>query len=563
MLLELRVENLLVIERAELRLAEGLNVVTGETGAGKSVLAHAIDLLLGARPRAGIVRPGAGEAYVEGVFELDEPLRAELGDRLPPDADELVLARRVGSDGRTRALIAGRSATIGELRELAGRLIAFHGQHEHRRLLDAPEQLAILDDFVGPEQGAAVAELAGAFARLAAVRARLRELAAGEAGRAGELELLELQVAEFERVAPEGAEAEELRAARERLRSLDVLRLAAAGAAQALEGTDEAAGAAQSAALAADALAAGRADAALGELADRADALAIELRDLAGEVDRFAATLDGGATLERGPLAGAQPTLEAVEARLADFERLERRHGAAAHELPAVLERLLEQREQLMGAGESAGELERETGVLEEQYGRLAGEVSKRRREAATALAAAVRTHLEDLAMPGALFEVALGEAPAGPRGTDSVEFRLAANPGVPAAPVSAAASGGELSRVMLAILAVAGTGGEAGTTVFDEVDAGIGGRTARAVGNMLRELAGRGQVVCITHLAQIASLGDRHFALTKDTGAQTSLTTVSELGEQQLVGELVRMLGARADDPDARAHAEGLLRAA
>jgi len=563
MLLELRVENLLVIERAELRLAEGLNVVTGETGAGKSVLAHAIDLLLGARPRAGIVRPGAGEAYVEGVFELDEPLRAELGDRLPPDADELVLARRVGSDGRTRALIAGRSATVGELRELAGRLIAFHGQHEHRRLLDAPEQLAILDDFAGPEQGAAVAELAGAFARLAALRARLRELAAGEAGRAGELELLELQFAEFERVAPEGAEAEELRAARERLRSLDVLRLAAAGAAQALEGTDEAAGAAQSAALAADALAAGRADAALGELADRADALAIELRDLAGEVDRFAATLDGGATLERGPLAGAQPTLEAVEARLADFERLERRHGAAAHELPAVLERLLEQREQLMGAGESAGELERETGVLEEQYGRLAGEVSKRRREAAPALAAAVRTHLEDLAMPGALFEVALGEAPAGPRGTDSVEFRLAANPGVPAAPVSAAASGGELSRVMLAILAVAGAGGEAGTTVFDEVDAGIGGRTARAVGNMLRELAGRGQVVCITHLAQIASLGDRHFALTKDTGAQTSLTTVSELGEQQLVGELVRMLGARADDPDARAHAEGLLRAA
>ncbi len=396
MLLELRVENLLVIERAELRLAEGLNVVTGETGAGKSVLAHAIDLLLGARPRAGIVRPGAGEAYVEGVFELDEPLRAELGDRLPPDADELVLARRVGSDGRTRALIAGRSATVGELRELAGRLIAFHGQHEHRRLLDAPEQLAILDDFAGPEQVAAVAELAGAYARLAAVRARLRELAAGEAGRAGELELLELQVAEFERVAPEGAEAEELRAARERLRSLDVLRLAAAGAAQALEGTDEAAGAAQSAALAADALAAGRADAALGELADRADALAIELRDLAGEVDRFAATLDGGATLERGPLAGAQPTLEAVEARLADFERLERRHGAAAHELPAVLERLLEQREQLMGAGESAGELEPETGVLEEQSADSPARLSERRREAAPDSPPPSVTHLDD-----------------------------------------------------------------------------------------------------------------------------------------------------------------------
>ena len=451
----MRVENLLVIESAELRLAQGLNVVTGETGAGKSVLAHALDLLLGARPRGAIVRPGAAEAYVEGVFSLDDELGKSSADRLAPDAEDLVLARRVGSDGRTRALIGGRSATVGELRELAGRLIAFHGQHEHRRLLDGAEQLTIVDDFIGSEQAERLADLAGVHGRLRAVEAELRELAAGESGRATQLELLDFQIAELERAAPDAAEARELAAARDRLRSLDVLRQAAAGASQALEGSDDIPGAGQAAALAAAALASGAADPALAALSSRAERLADELRELSSDVGRAAGALDDGATVDRGPLAGSPLSLEVLELRLGELERLERRHDAGVEALAGVLDGLRERREELSGAGTSTARLEGERDELHKRYSLLADELSVQRRQAAPRLATAVEERLEELAMPGARFVVAIEDGSEGARGRDAVELQLAANPGVPAAPISSAASGGELSRVMLAILAV------------------------------------------------------------------------------------------------------------
>jgi DNA repair protein RecN (Recombination protein N) len=550
-LLELRVENLLLIERAELRLAPGLNVLTGETGAGKTVLAHALDLLLGGRARAGIVRPGAAEAYVEGVFELPAALRGELGERLPADAEEVVLARRVSAEGRTRAYLCGRSAPVGDLREVAVALLSFYGQHEHRKLTLASAQLEILDGFCGAAHLARRGEFAATYARVRELEATLAELRERAGARERELDLLAFELQEIEAADPSEAEAVELRGARERLRHLEALRAAALGAAQSAA-PDEGTGVT-------GLLAAGGAgldgvsgvDPGLDALAERWRSLAYEADDLAGELVRYAEGLDG----EPG-------ALQATEERLAVLERLERKHGGTIADVLAHAERCRARRDELAGA-----EVALERGAAELDAARAeqtqAAEVLRAARaKAAPRLARAVRERLAELAMEGASFEIALQEREPGPGGADAVEFLIAPNAGVPAGPLREIASGGELSRVMLALMGVANDGSDT-TLVFDEVDAGIGGHTARAVGSQLRALGEGRQVLCITHLPQIASLAARHFSIEKDSGAEPARTTVRELRSGEVVAELVRMLGADADDVGARRHARELLAAA
>ncbi len=566
MLQELRVENLLLIEAAELRLAPGLNVLTGETGAGKTVLAHALDLLLGGRARSGIVRPGASEAYVEGVFELTPELRSELGERLSSDAEDLVLARRVGADGRTRAYVNGRSASAKDLRELGGAVLAFYGQHEHRKLTLASEQLTILDGMCGPGHEALLDACARALGETRSLQERMRELAELAGRRERELDLLQFELSEIDALAPDEQEHEQLLAARDRLRAADSLRSAAGAAAEALAPDGgESPGVA---ALAAEALTrlggVSGADPALDALMERARTLAIEAGDLAGDLRVYCdGNSSAGAEIDRGPLAGAGGSLDALEERLAALERVARKHGGS---IVGALEYASEARarhEELVGADEALAEAESELQRAREDLELHVTALRKARKAAASALEPAVRDQLAALAMGDARFEIVLAEAEAGPRGGDSVEFLLAPNPGVPAGPIREIASGGELSRVMLAIMSVAGASAQGATLVFDEVDAGIGGHTARAVGARLRELGTHRQVLCITHLAQIASLGARHFTIIKDTGADPTLATVAQLGEGEVVGELVRMLGADSDDSAALSHAQELRRAA
>ena len=546
MLCELRVENLLLIERAELRLAPGLNVLTGETGAGKTVLAHALDLLLGGRARPGIVRPGAGEAYVEGVFD--------------EDGRDVVLARRVTAEGRTRAYVDHRSATVAELRERAEGLIAFYGQHEHRRLTLASAQLEALDGSCGEAHQGRLREAAAAHAAVREAQAALDVLREREGSRDRELDLLSFELSEIEAADPSESEQAELLARRDRLRHAEALRAAAAGAAEALS-PEEGAGAATLSAAAVSALeAVAGVDAALDALAERARSLAYEVADLAGELRAL------GEAVEAAP-----GELDAVEERLAVLDRLARKHGGGIGAVLEHAERCRARRAELEGAevafAAATVELERAVAARAE----LAAALRKARKAAAPKLAAAVRERLAGLAMEGATFEVVVSGAHAaggrgsgepGPAGADAVEFRIAPNPGVPAGALRDIASGGELSRVMLALMGVANAGGGA-TLVFDEVDAGIGGHTARAVGERLRELGEDRQVVCITHLAQVASLAARHFSIAKDTSVDPARTTVAELAEGAVVGELVRMLGADDADPTARRHAEELLRAA
>ncbi|WP_205698045.1 DNA repair protein RecN [Conexibacter sp. SYSU D00693] len=580
MLHELRVENLLLIERAELRLAPGLNVLTGETGAGKTVLAHALDLLLGGKAKTGVVRPGAAEAYVEGVFELTEALRELLGDRVAPDAEELVLARRVSAEGRTRAYLNGRSAPVADLREAAEGLLSFYGQHEHRRLTLASSQLELLDGFAGPAQAARRAACAAAHATARRLEGSLDELRERAGARERELDLLEFELREIEDAGLTEGEEAELQARRSRLRHVEALRAAALGAAEAIGAED---GGAVVALAGGGALLDGvdGVDPALDALAVRWRALAIEADDLAGELRRLGEDLVDGEPGE----------LDRVEDRLGLYDRLCRKHGGSVAAVLAHADACRLRRDELDRAEVALEEATAALDAARAEHARVAAELHEARAAAAGPLAEAVRERLAELAMDGASFEIALGAREPGPTGTDAVEFLIAPNPGVPPAPLRETASGGELSRVMLALTATAaqsaaaaaakgGTGAKgaakAGTAtgtpvttaggatlVFDEIDAGIGGHTARAVGEQLRALGEGRQVLAITHLPQVASLAARHFSIEKDTSVEPARTTVRTLASKEVVGELVRMLGADETDMAARRHAKDLLRAA
>jgi DNA repair protein RecN (Recombination protein N) len=564
---ELRVENLLLLERAEIRLAPGLNVVTGETGAGKTLLAHALDLLLGGKARQGVVRAGAAEAYVEGVFSLPDELRDH--ESIPSGAEEIVLARRLWPDGRTRAYVCGRSATVGDLRELGSVLLAFYGQHEHRKLMLATAQLDVLDAHCGAPQLALRGRVAEAYERVRHLTARIGELSELAGARDRELDLLAFELREIEAAAPSDAEAETLALERDRLRHMEALRDAASAAVEALlpEGDG---GACQLLAAAGSRLEpAAELDPGLGALAQRLETLRYDAEELARDLRSY--LLEIGSDGEEPGSAGAA-RLEEVEERLTLFARLERKHGGSVDQVLAHAERCRARIDELKRADVALEEAEAELASARAALEQVAGELSARRSKAAPGLAKAVRSRLAELAMPDARFEIALERRPdgPGPRGSDAVEFTISTNPGLPAGPLREIASGGELSRVMLALLSVAHgvarqrlDGGEGPLLVFDEVDAGIGGQTARAVGEHLRGLASGRQILCITHLPQVAALASRHFTIAKDGSSRPARTTVTELESGSVVGEIVRMLGAGEGDRAASQHARQLLRQA
>jgi DNA repair protein RecN (Recombination protein N) len=559
-LLELRIENLLLIERAELRLGEGLNAITGETGAGKTVLAHSLDLLMGGRARPQIVRPGAHEAWVEGVFAipdglLDDSELGELADRLPKGADELVLGRRVGTSGRTSAFVAGRATSAADLQALGSRLLAFYGQHEHRRLTLASAQLEVLDGFAGAEHLSTRASYSAAHANVLRIERGLAELREREGSRERDLDLLRFELAEIEAAQPDADEAEGLDAERARLRHAEGLRGASSSALAALAGDPDDGGGARSAVAEAEVslAAVDGVDAELDAVAERVRALVVELDDAAAALRSYADAID------------AEPgRLEAVEERLAALDRLKRKHGGSIEAVLQHAEHSRERIHQLENAEQVAGELETELAAAAAERARFAKRLTEGRREAAGVLSDRVAAELAELALDGASLEVALAPHPDefGPNGAETVEFQVATNPGMPTSPLRDAASGGELSRIMLALTGL-GAGEGAPTLVFDEIDAGIGGNTARAVGQRLRRLASGRQLLCITHLPQVASLADSHYRITKSAPGGEALATVERVAGEELVAEIVRMLGGQRGDKAASRHARELLKAA
>jgi DNA repair protein RecN (Recombination protein N) len=528
----LRIENLVLIRDADLSFGPGLNAVTGETGAGKTIFAQAIGLLLGSKADASAVGADGFEAYVEAELDVpegffdDEELSA-LGDLKPEDEMGLVLARRVFGDGRTRAYAWGRAVAREDVAAAAERLIAMSGQFEQRRLARPSFQLDVLDAFCGVEQLERRRETVVGWRELNASRRRYEELTRGADAAASRLAELEALVTDTEGMAAGDEEA--LRTRRERLRHVEELVDAAVDAAEAVA-PEDGEGAASLAARAERTLA--PLERIAPELATAAEELrdiAVRLREVGSDLRAFTASLD------------AEPgALNDVEARLEQISDLKRRFGASSYE--ELLARAADARNELDEAGSGRDPLEAATTALlvsEKRMAVLAEALSVARRSQTSALADAVAGELRSLGMGEGEFLVDLRERELGPTGVDQVAFLIRPNAGLPFAPVVETASGGELSRIALALAAVAG--GE--TLVFDEIDAGIGGVTAHAVAATLQRLAERAQVLTITHLPQIASIADRHFRVEKVRGDPTH-TRIEELDDLVRREELERMAG-------------------
>ena len=529
MLRRLRIENLVLIREAELELAPGLNAITGETGAGKTILAQAVGLLLGTKGGDSFVGPAGEEAYVEAELDLPEELD-ELGDLRPEDEEALLVARRVFGDGRTRAYAWGRAAAREDVAATVERVVAMSGQFEQRRLARPSYQLEVLDRFCGDEQLRRRADARAAWRELVAARRRHEELTAGAAFAQARLAELRALVEDTDGMEPE--DEERLRAERERLRHVSDLAEAAAAAAHALA-PEEGDGAAGLVGIA------GRAVAPLERLAPELEAAGDELRDAELRLRETASGLQAFlASLEAEP-----GRLEELEAGLDRIAEAKRRYRVTTY--PELLQQAAAARTELAAiddGGDPAAAVAAALVAAEERVHGLALELRAERNAAAPAFADAVAAELHDVGMGEGEFSCDLGErADPGATGADDAVFLVRPNAGLPFAPVAETASGGELSRIALAIAAVAG--GE--TLVFDEIDAGIGGETANAVGRVLKRLSERAQVITITHLPQIAALADRHFRVEKVPGDPTH-TQIAELGEAERKAELERMLGGQ-----------------
>jgi DNA repair protein RecN (Recombination protein N) len=537
MLRFLRIRNLAVIEAVEVEFEPGFNVLTGETGAGKSIVVEAVGLLLGARSSADLVRTGEAHAVIEAIFEHD--------------GNETLVRRELTSQGRSRSFIGGALGTAAALRELSARLVELHGQHEHQALLDPLTHLRVLDEHAGLTE--LTTQVAEAWAGVRALREQLERSRMDGREKAARLDLITFQLGEIQKAAPRDAEDESLSATRQVLASAERVQRLCAESYAALYESD------------------GSALASLGAVWKRVGELAaidpqfgsyVEARDgIKGQLEDLAFFLRSyGDTVDASP-----GRLQEVEDRLALLERLKRKYGPT---LGDVIERgrdLAREQELLTGAGERVEDLQKALNAASDRYLKAARELSRSRRDAARRFARTVEELLADLAMTRTRFEVRFNAAELGPEewaesGIDKSEFFVSPNPGEELRPLARIVSGGELSRVMLALKTMA-AGNEPGKTlIFDEVDAGIGGRVADVVGMRLRALGARFQVLCITHLPQIAAQATTHFRIEKNVRGGRTLTAVDRLSEAARVDEIARMIGGTVVTDHARATARELL---
>ncbi|HEX9610043.1 MAG TPA: DNA repair protein RecN [Candidatus Limnocylindria bacterium] len=546
---ELTVENLAVVESVRLRLSPGFTVLTGETGAGKSLVVDAVALALGARASGDQVRSGTDAARVEAIFDAPPPLTEDpLAGVLAEGEGVTIIRREVGADGRSLARVNDRAVTVGSLAGLGARLGEIHGQHEQQRLLEPARQLALLDAYGDLAAGAGeVAERHRAWRATIAASAELLTDAHELARRR---ELLRHQVDEIGGAAPRPGEDLELEA---QLRAAGHAETIARSAAEAVAALRDDGGAGDGLSNAERALAAAaQHDERFAPLADRAAGLAAEAAELARE----AATAGEGVELDPA-------TRAASEERLALLYDLRRKYGDSLEAVVAFGEAAsteLERLEDQEGARERlrAEEIHRRT-ALEEATGAL----SAARHAAGERLAAAVNGELAPLGLPPGSFGIEIEAVEVGPNGADRVTFTFTPNPGEPTRPLGRIASGGEASRLSLAIKVVLAAADETPLLVFDEIDAGVGGRNAAALGERLRALSRYHQVVCVTHLAQVAARADAHLRVGKRVSGGRTLTEATELTAEERTAEIAAMLAGEGAGDEALAAAEALLRAA
>lgn len=557
MLVSLHLRDFALIEEAQVAFEPGLCLLTGETGAGKSILVEALGLLAGARSDAECVRAGAREAALEALFrprEADSLLPWFEESAIPWDG-ECTVRRTVAASGRSTAWVNGRLVTVGQLRALGALLVQIHGQHQGQSLLEEEEHRRLLDGL--PEVAPAASEVLSRSRQLFSVLERLRALKRDAAERARRIDALRFQADEIGKVDPAPGEEEDLRARRNRLAHAERIVADAEGVRLLLRDGE------------ASALSA------LLEAVKKARDLASLLPDwepLGADLASASAAVAAAAS-QAERTAASSPfdpgALEAAESRLADFERLRRKYGPTMDDVLAHRDGVLDELRILEAEDRDPGALARQRDALFAKYMEAADGLSKLRREAAPRLSSAVEAELAQLALGKATFRIELTPRAAGapeeatPLGLEDIRFLFGANPGEPLRPLARVASGGELSRTMLALLTALRRGGGPTTLIFDEVDAGIGGGPAERVGRRLRDLSAGRQVLCITHLPQIAAFADHHLRVTKRSASGRTAVEVSSLSPRERVEELARMLAGEEISETARRHARGLLEGA
>ena len=545
MLHQLEVENYAVIEKLRVVFHCGLNLLTGETGSGKSILVDAFSLLLGARASPELIRAGAERARVAGVFELAAP---------PPGVEledgELVIERDILANGKSRVYLNGRLATVAALRGLAAALGDIHGQHEQQDLFAADTQRDMLDQFA--DTAGLRDQVAQVFGVWQETGRRLETLRHNEQEKLRLLDLWRFQHQEIAEAALQPGEDTRLDEERRVLSNLTRIQQGAGGAYEALyDSPASAAAQIKSAARTLEDLA--RFDTAFATLAQNLLGARIGLEEAAFDLRKY---------LDR--LEASPGRLAEIEDRLALVEKLKRKYGASLEEVIAFGGQVGAQIAEMDSSEETARRLEEEQRRLASEYQDLANKLSERRRQAAQKLEKPVEKELAALAMERTRFRVSFETIEPAAHGADRVEFLVSPNPGEPPRPLEQVASGGELSRITLALkTCLAGTGANSRlprTLVFDEIDAGIGGRAADAVGRRLQRLARSYQVLCVTHLPQIAGFGDHHYSVDKQIKSGRTITTVAELGPEERIQEMARMLSGAQVTPEALRHAKQLL---
>ena len=534
----LAIRNLAVIESVAVDFEHSFNILTGETGAGKSILVEAVGLLLGGRATQDLIRTGEDIATVEAIFETE-------------DGSELIVRREITSQGRSRAFINGALATAAALKDLSNRLVELHGQHEHQQLLDPAQHLALLDAWAGHEP--LRTEVAAVFANVRSLREQLDRLRMDDRERAARLDLVEFQLGELQKANLQAGEDETLTNERQLLRSADTIqRLCGESYAELYD--SEGAALAQL----------GHVWKRVGELAaidarfapylDARDGIKAQLEDLAFALRDFVDGIDG-----------SPGRLQQVEDRLALIERLKRKHGGTLEETIAYRDKLAAEHRALTGGQSTVAEVEHLLSAAGRKFLDAARKLSASRRAAAPKFSRQIEGELADLAMERTRFEVRLATSEAEGQwteaGIDAGELFLSPNVGEDLRPLARIVSGGELSRVMLALKTLAAAeAGPAKTLIFDEVDAGIGGRVATVVGRKLASLGDRFQVLCITHLPQIAACGRSHFLIEKKVQGHRTVTSVTHLDGEERAAEIARMMGGAAAGEKALESARELL---
>jgi DNA repair protein RecN (Recombination protein N) len=555
MLVELIVENYAVVEQARIRFGEGLNVLTGETGSGKSIVVDSLGLLLGARASAEMIRSGEAKARVSGIFSLDkspetEALLASTGIESPDD-EELIVEREIAASGKSRAFVANRPVTTAFLRQLAPALGDIHGQNDQQLLFSAQAQRELLDDYA--RNGDLVAQVGEVFAEWRATGEKLKELTENEQEKLRLLDLWTFQRKEIEAAQPRTGEDADLGAERRVLQNVTRLQENATAAYALLYDSPESA------------------TTQLRQAQKRLD----DLLRIDGSLSEAGASLkQASVALEEatyalrdylGKLEGDPARLEDVEARLDALDKLKRKYGGTLEEVLAFFAEVSRKADEVENAGEHQAALEAQQKKLAARYEVLAAQLSEARKSAATRLSRQVEIELKGLAMSGTQFQIALAPGTWTATGFDELVFLVSPNRGEELKPLDKIASGGELSRIALALKTAMGdsdTQHGIHTLVFDEVDAGVGGAAAAAVGKRLKTLSRQNQVICVTHLAQIAGFADHHYAVSKREKKGRVTTAIEELAQEERAREIGRMLSGEHITPEALRQAEQLMQA-